>query len=129
MHLPTVSVRFGLMLEAYCRGCGSYMKELSNQLQALVKMEQVTAMLQSIPKKKTDDLLKCLHDHQFTSVMQDISSPLDPTLHCKSLQYVIASPSSMSLQVPPVCHCKSLQYVIASPSSMSLQVPPVCHCK
>ena len=32
MHLPAVSVRFGLLLEAYCRGCGSYMKELSNQV-------------------------------------------------------------------------------------------------
>ena len=41
MHLPTVSVRFGLMLEAYCRGCGGYMKELSTQLQALTKMKQV----------------------------------------------------------------------------------------
>ena len=32
MHLPAVSVRFGLLLEAYCRGCGSYMKELSDQV-------------------------------------------------------------------------------------------------
>lgn len=32
MHLPTVSVRFGLLLEAYCRGCGFYMKELGIQV-------------------------------------------------------------------------------------------------
>ena len=41
MHVPTVSVRFGLMLEAYCRGCGEYRRELSVQLGALTKMEQV----------------------------------------------------------------------------------------
>ena len=64
MHLPAVSVRFGLLLEAYCRGCGSYMKELSNQvkmsmkeyqnayichyfqLNALNKMRSLTEMLQ-----------------------------------------------------------------------------------
>ena len=32
MHLPTVSVRYGLMLEAYCRGCGKYRETLSEQV-------------------------------------------------------------------------------------------------
>ena len=58
MHISNVSVRFGLMLEAYCRGCGAYMKELSNQLVALNKMKQVTGIMQkSVSKKKGDDLL------------------------------------------------------------------------
>ena len=47
MHVPTVSVRFGLMLEAYCRGCGEYRKELSAQLEALTRMEQVWADFQT----------------------------------------------------------------------------------
>ena len=42
MHLPIVSVRFGLMLEAYCRGCGeTQMAALTSGLTALNKMEQV----------------------------------------------------------------------------------------
>ena len=86
MHLSTVSVRFGLMLEAYCRGCGAYMKELSNQLVALNKMKHVTGVLQSIGKKKTDDLLRCLHDPDFTDVMEDITSSLDPSVHLKKLK-------------------------------------------
>ena len=105
MHVPTVSVRFGLMLEAYCRGCGDYRKELSAQLGALTKMEQVsyspdlhfsviscccrllqvTNMLQNMSKKKTDELLRCLKEPHFLSVMENISSPLDPSLSCKSL--------------------------------------------
>lgn len=32
MHLPDVSVRFGLLLEAYCRGCGPHMAEIQAQV-------------------------------------------------------------------------------------------------
>ena len=42
MHLPQVWVRYGLMLEAYCRGCGKYRSELSAQVTALNKMTQVS---------------------------------------------------------------------------------------
>lgn len=86
MHLPTVSVRFGLMLEAFCRGCGQYMKELSDQLTALNKMKQVTDRLQSLGKKKTDDLLASLRDPHFTNAMKNITSPLDPALHLKEIK-------------------------------------------
>ena len=86
MHLPTVSVRFGLMLEAFCRGCGQYMKELSEQLTALNKMKQLTDRLQTLGKKKTDDLVMSLSDPHFTNAMKDISSPLDPAIHLKELK-------------------------------------------
>lgn len=46
MHLPEVSVRFGLMLEAYCRGSGSYMQDLSKQYGALDCMRQISQTLQ-----------------------------------------------------------------------------------
>ncbi len=32
MHVPEVSVRFGLLLEAYCRGCVAHMASLSKQV-------------------------------------------------------------------------------------------------
>lgn len=41
MHLPQVWVRYGLMLEAYCRGCGKYRSELYAQVNALGKMTKV----------------------------------------------------------------------------------------
>ncbi len=32
MHVPAVAVRYGLMLEAYCRGCGQYRLALAKQV-------------------------------------------------------------------------------------------------
>ena len=87
MHLATVSVRFGLMLEAFCRGCGQYMKELSDQLTALNKMKQLSDRLQTVGKKKNaDDLMKFLNDPHFLSAMKNITSPLDSSIHFKELK-------------------------------------------
>lgn len=36
MHVPAVAVRYGLMLEAYCRGCGQYRQALAKQVGGLV---------------------------------------------------------------------------------------------
>ena len=84
MHLPTVSVRYGLMLEAYCRGCGGYMKELSCQLLALGKMKQVSDLMQA--SRKREDPLKCLQEPTFMSAMNDLTSPLNLRLHCKGIK-------------------------------------------
>ena len=35
MHVPAVAVRYGLMLEAFCRGCGQYRASLAKQVQLL----------------------------------------------------------------------------------------------
>lgn len=32
MHVPESSLRFGLLLEAYCRGCGDHIIELMYQV-------------------------------------------------------------------------------------------------
>ena len=88
MHVATVSVRFGLMLEAFCRGAGQYMKDLSDQIIALTKMKHISDTLQNVKKGKTEDFLKCLHDKQFTSAMDNLTSPLDPSLHCKRVKLV-----------------------------------------
>ena len=106
MHLPHVWVRYGLMLEAYCRGCGSYRRELSGQVLALNKMTQVwcrqrplaglrlmcvsvpqvTNELQNLPKKRSDELLKVLKEREFKVSMENVSSPLDPTLRFRDLK-------------------------------------------
>lgn len=39
MHVPSVSIRFGLILEAYCRGSVEHMKILLRQLDALNKFK------------------------------------------------------------------------------------------
>ena len=44
MHNPEVAVRYGLMLEAYCRGCPSHMEKLSAQVNLHGSVCNVTAM-------------------------------------------------------------------------------------
>ena len=39
MHVPSVSVRFGVILEAYCHGNPTHMKLLSKQVKALDRMK------------------------------------------------------------------------------------------
>lgn len=87
MHLATVSVRFGLMLEAFCRGCGHYMKELSDQYKALNKMKQMTDKLQKM-KKTAEDLKKYLSAPHFVFALKNITSPLDAAIHCSELKWV-----------------------------------------
>ena len=45
MHVPSVSVRFGLILEAYCHGNPSHMKILTKQVQALERLKNINIHL------------------------------------------------------------------------------------
>ena len=45
MHVPSVSVRFGLLLEAYCHGNPTHMKILTRQVQALERLRNINIQL------------------------------------------------------------------------------------
>ena len=45
MHQTSIRLRFGLILEAYCRGCGPYLKNLARQVEALDKLGKLSEML------------------------------------------------------------------------------------
>ena len=45
MHVPSVSVRFGLILEAYCHGNPNHMKILTKQVQALERLRNINMQL------------------------------------------------------------------------------------
>jgi len=45
IHMPEAAVRFGLLLEAYCRGCGSHMPDLQAQVEVLKQVEEVADQL------------------------------------------------------------------------------------
>ena len=47
MHQTSIRFRFGLMLEAYCRACGAYLKSLNRQVEALEKLTKLTDLLKS----------------------------------------------------------------------------------
>ena len=45
MHMTTVRLRFGLILEAYCRSCGTYLHSLCRQVEAIEKLIKLSDML------------------------------------------------------------------------------------
>lgn len=54
MNNPSISLRFGILLEAYCRGIGGHLKGLLRQVEALDKLTKLTDVL----KVKRDEPLK-----------------------------------------------------------------------
>lgn len=42
MHQAAIRLRFGLITEAYCRGCGAYLKSLCRQVEALDKLAKLS---------------------------------------------------------------------------------------
>lgn len=62
MNNPSISLRFGILLEAYCRGIGGHLKGLIRQVEALEKLTKLTDAL----KVKRDDPLKVKsYEHYF----------------------------------------------------------------
>lgn len=61
MHNKTVSQRFGLLLESYCRACGMYLKHLSRQVEAMEKLINLTDLLK---QEKKDEAQKVTDEPQ-----------------------------------------------------------------
>lgn len=60
MHNKTVSQRFGLLLESYCRACGMYLKHLSRQVEAMEKLINLTDILKQEKKDETQKVKSAL---------------------------------------------------------------------
>uniref|UniRef100_A0A8C5TQP0 phosphatidylinositol-4,5-bisphosphate 3-kinase n=1 Tax=Malurus cyaneus samueli TaxID=2593467 RepID=A0A8C5TQP0_9PASS len=98
VHIPAVSVQFGLILEAYCRGSVAHMKVLAKQVEALNKMKtlnsliKLNAMKQSKAKGK-DAMHTCLKQNAYREALSDLQSPLNPSvilseLHVEKCRYM-----------------------------------------
>ncbi|XP_007422311.1 phosphatidylinositol 4,5-bisphosphate 3-kinase catalytic subunit beta isoform [Python bivittatus] len=85
VHIPAVSVQFGVILEAYCRGSITHMKVLSRQVEALNKMKtlnsliKLNAMKQSKAKGK-DAMHTCLKQRAYREALSHLQSPLNPSV-------------------------------------------------
>lgn len=60
MHNKTVSQRFGLLLESYCRACGMYLKHLSRQVEAMEKLINLTDLLKQEKKDEAQKVIGLL---------------------------------------------------------------------
>lgn len=88
MSFPYVSVRFGLILEAYCRGSLEHIAALTRQLEYLRKMKETSEALRH--RKDRDKARQCmqeqLSDPHCVAAMTDVISPLDPRYRLKSVR-------------------------------------------
>lgn len=88
MHVPAVVVRFGLMLEAYCRGAPDHMKLLARQVDCLNKFKVISEMARE--RKEGRDRIRqlvqeALKENHSSSTLSDVLCPLDPALRCRRL--------------------------------------------
>uniref|UniRef100_A0A8C9AJZ1 phosphatidylinositol-4,5-bisphosphate 3-kinase n=1 Tax=Prolemur simus TaxID=1328070 RepID=A0A8C9AJZ1_PROSS len=84
MHVPSVALRFGLILEAYCRGSTHHMKVLMKQGEALSKLKAlndfVKASSQKTTKPQTKEMMHvCMRQEAYLEALSHLQSPLDPS--------------------------------------------------
>uniref|UniRef100_A0A8C6UP62 phosphatidylinositol-4,5-bisphosphate 3-kinase n=1 Tax=Neogobius melanostomus TaxID=47308 RepID=A0A8C6UP62_9GOBI len=81
IHVSSVGLRFGLILEAYCRGNIHHIKLLTKQNEALTKMKALSDIVKSGSHKMTvDDLKLCIRQESYMEALSDLLSPLNPSI-------------------------------------------------
>ncbi|XP_056589276.1 phosphatidylinositol 4,5-bisphosphate 3-kinase catalytic subunit delta isoform [Triplophysa dalaica] len=85
MHVPSASLRFGLILEAYCRGSIYHIKSLLKQNEALNKMKALNDFVKSGSQKATrlqttEDMKVCIKQDTYMEALSDVVSPLNPNI-------------------------------------------------
>ena len=90
MHQAPVAVRFGLLLEAYCRGSISHMQSLHAQQEALTKLRSVTELLQSKTLKERPKGMRAMQETldslPYQEALSNLVSPLSPSHQLASLK-------------------------------------------
>ncbi|KAK7093438.1 phosphatidylinositol 4,5-bisphosphate 3-kinase catalytic subunit alpha isoform-like [Littorina saxatilis] len=81
MHQISIRLRFGLILEAFCRGCGNYLKTLAQQVEALDKLTKLTDTLKA--EVTSDDHMRFLQEQlqqpDYQEALCNLTSPLYPS--------------------------------------------------
>ncbi|KAK3518838.1 hypothetical protein QTP70_014998 [Hemibagrus guttatus] len=86
LHVPSVSLKFGLILEAYCRGSIYHMKNLMKQNEALSKMKALNDFVKSAFQKSasrsqiTEDMKLCIKQDTYLEALSGVVSPLNPSI-------------------------------------------------
>ena len=83
MHSPVISERYGLLLEAYLRGCGSHRAELQKQTATLKEFVRIANLIKPI---RDSDRKEAMHNElrklNFPTKMQ---LPLNPSIEVNGL--------------------------------------------
>ncbi|XP_076048999.1 phosphatidylinositol 4,5-bisphosphate 3-kinase catalytic subunit delta isoform-like [Oratosquilla oratoria] len=84
MYVPSVSIRFGLLLETYCRGSGEHVKQLIKQLDSLKKLKELKKEVIDpgcSRERKLAALQKYLASAPGQQTFSDFLNPLEPVYH------------------------------------------------
>ncbi|GAB6031821.1 hypothetical protein CHUAL_010223 [Chamberlinius hualienensis] len=95
MHVPAVSVRFGLILEAYCRGSVEHLKCLKKQVEALGKLKLMNELIKQKSREPREKvrlhMFETLSKSSFRDTLCGLKNPINPSItfsqlkieHCK----------------------------------------------
>lgn len=87
MQVPAVSVRFGLILEAYCRGTQEHIVILQKQLECLERLKKSSDIVrQRKDKEKAKAALKEYLSESGAEVVNHVKSPLNPMYRCTRIK-------------------------------------------
>nr|XP_040136186.1 phosphatidylinositol 4,5-bisphosphate 3-kinase catalytic subunit delta isoform-like [Ictidomys tridecemlineatus] len=84
MHVPSVALHFGLIMEAYFRGSTHHMKVLMKQAEALSKLKALSDFVkvssQKTTKPQTKELMHLyMRQDTYLEALSHLQSPLDPS--------------------------------------------------
>ncbi|XP_072757621.1 phosphatidylinositol 4,5-bisphosphate 3-kinase catalytic subunit delta isoform [Anoplolepis gracilipes] len=81
MQVGSVSVRFGLILEAYCRGSQQHMRSLFKQMKCLDKLRSVSEQVKQKKDRKTalQNFQDFIQEPHCQEAISNVLSPLDPS--------------------------------------------------
>lgn len=82
MQVGSVSVRFGLILEAYCRGSQEHMRALIKQMECLDKLRSTSEFVRQRKDRKAA-LQEFLQEPHCREAVSNILNPLDPSYRWK----------------------------------------------
>ena len=85
MHDSQVALRFGLILEAYCRACGPYLEQLVRQTEIVEKLVNVHTILQKDDTVSQKTLREHLLKPDYEELLMNNTSPLNPACKLGSL--------------------------------------------
>ncbi|XP_013190051.2 phosphatidylinositol 4,5-bisphosphate 3-kinase catalytic subunit delta isoform [Amyelois transitella] len=88
MNMQSVAVRFGLLLEAYCRGCQEHINILLRQIECLDKLKWVSQNVRKMKEigKAKKYLQEQLQQQHCVDILKDFVSPLNPSYVCKKVR-------------------------------------------
>lgn len=87
MQVPSVQVRFGIILEAYLKGSQEHIPILLKQLSCLDELKKVSEQAKKGNKEKSRILLQeSLNHSHLKQKITDVLSPLNPSFRCKSIK-------------------------------------------